>query len=245
MLHVRRGFDGDFCGGSPPLVLFVGGTVPRLHRPHDVPTTRRASRQCRLSSAQQRAQCCSCLAHLLMFVLPLVVARASTRVLGDSYSYLCCPTPTSSLPLSILLFIYLRPALPCLSLSLSPSCVSPRLSSISSAVVPVRAHDDVWLGDGSTNQDMTQVDLESALPQTTVMVVSVTGSTTSGQPLSEQGLRECLKVGLGGFGLVDTLISPPRRVCDLRCARSGIMWHFPCRTNDGCVLYVFFLFFFA
>ncbi|CAN0166807.1 unnamed protein product [Scytosiphon promiscuus] len=41
--------------------------------------------------------------------------------------------------------------------------------------------------------DMTQVDLESALPQTTVMVVSVTGSTTSGQALSEQALQECLK----------------------------------------------------
>ena len=38
------------------------------------------------------------------------------------------------------------------------------------------------------------MDLESALPQTTVMVVSVTGSTTSGQPLSEDDLEECLKV---------------------------------------------------
>lgn len=43
-------------------------------------------------------------------------------------------------------------------------------------------------------QDMTQVDLESALPQTTVMVVSVTGSTTSGRPLSEEDLQQCLKV---------------------------------------------------
>lgn len=43
-------------------------------------------------------------------------------------------------------------------------------------------------------QDMTQVDLESALPQTTVMVVSVTGSTTSGRPLPEADLQECLKV---------------------------------------------------
>ncbi|CAN0395264.1 unnamed protein product [Pylaiella littoralis] len=41
--------------------------------------------------------------------------------------------------------------------------------------------------------DMTQVELESALPQTTVMVVSVTGSTTSGQPLTEEDLQECLK----------------------------------------------------
>lgn len=43
-------------------------------------------------------------------------------------------------------------------------------------------------------QDMTQVDLESVLPQTTVMVVSVTGSTTSGRPLSEEDLQECIKV---------------------------------------------------
>ncbi|CAN0438194.1 unnamed protein product, partial [Ectocarpus sp. 8 AP-2014] len=42
--------------------------------------------------------------------------------------------------------------------------------------------------------DMTQVELDSALPQTTVMVVSVTGSTTSGQPLSEEDLHECIKV---------------------------------------------------
>ncbi|CAM9410904.1 unnamed protein product [Ectocarpus sp. 4 AP-2014] len=41
--------------------------------------------------------------------------------------------------------------------------------------------------------DMTQVELDSALPQTTVMVVSVTGSTTSGQPLSEEDLHECIK----------------------------------------------------
>lgn len=43
-------------------------------------------------------------------------------------------------------------------------------------------------------QDMTQVDLESVLPQTTVMVVSVTGSTTSGQALSEEDLQESLQV---------------------------------------------------
>ncbi|CAM9636937.1 unnamed protein product, partial [Discosporangium mesarthrocarpum] len=40
--------------------------------------------------------------------------------------------------------------------------------------------------------DMTQVDLDSVLPQTTVMVVSVTGSTTSGTPLEEEVLAECL-----------------------------------------------------
>lgn len=48
-------------------------------------------------------------------------------------------------------------------------------------------------------QDMTQVELESALPQTTVMVVSVTGSTTSGQPLTEEDLQECLKVRMCMF----------------------------------------------
>lgn len=46
----------------------------------------------------------------------------------------------------------------------------------------------------SMQQDMTQVDLDSVLPQTTVMVVSVTGSTTSGKPLSEEDLRQCLRV---------------------------------------------------
>lgn len=44
------------------------------------------------------------------------------------------------------------------------------------------------------------MDLESALPQTTVMVVSVTGSTTTGQPLSEDDLEECLKVTFAGTG---------------------------------------------
>ncbi|KAJ1449241.1 hypothetical protein M885DRAFT_583331 [Pelagophyceae sp. CCMP2097] len=41
--------------------------------------------------------------------------------------------------------------------------------------------------------DMTQVDLSDILPPTVVMVVSVTGSTTSGQPLSEGELDECAR----------------------------------------------------
>ncbi len=41
--------------------------------------------------------------------------------------------------------------------------------------------------------DMTQVDLSGILPPTVVMVVSVTGSTTSGQPLTESELGECLR----------------------------------------------------
>ena len=41
--------------------------------------------------------------------------------------------------------------------------------------------------------DMTQVDLSGILPPTVVMVVSVTGSTTSGQPLTDSELGECLR----------------------------------------------------
>mmetsp|Transcript_30209 Transcript_30209/g.90817 ORF Transcript_30209/g.90817 Transcript_30209/m.90817 type:complete len:502 (+) Transcript_30209:259-1764(+) len=41
--------------------------------------------------------------------------------------------------------------------------------------------------------DMTQVDLSDVLPPTVVMVVSVTGSTTSGQPLSQKELDECVE----------------------------------------------------
>lgn len=39
--------------------------------------------------------------------------------------------------------------------------------------------------------DMTLVELNDLLPAATVMVVSVTGSTTSGQPLSEKDLNDC------------------------------------------------------
>lgn len=40
--------------------------------------------------------------------------------------------------------------------------------------------------------DMTMVDLNDLLPPTTVMVISVTGSTTSGQPLADAELEQCL-----------------------------------------------------
>eukprot|EP01042_Synura_sphagnicola_P013787 gene13787-17470_t len=40
---------------------------------------------------------------------------------------------------------------------------------------------------------MTMVDLNDLLPSASVMVVSVTGSTTSGQVLSESDLKECFK----------------------------------------------------
>jgi U4/U6 small nuclear ribonucleoprotein PRP31 len=39
--------------------------------------------------------------------------------------------------------------------------------------------------------DMTLIELNDLLPAASVMVVSVTGSTTSGQPLSEQDLQDC------------------------------------------------------
>lgn len=41
--------------------------------------------------------------------------------------------------------------------------------------------------------DMTMVELSDLLPSATVMIVSVTGSTTSGQPLSPDDLAECFK----------------------------------------------------
>jgi U4/U6 small nuclear ribonucleoprotein PRP31 len=41
--------------------------------------------------------------------------------------------------------------------------------------------------------DMTMVELSDLLPSATVMIVSVTGSTTSGQPLSPEDLSECYK----------------------------------------------------
>jgi len=40
--------------------------------------------------------------------------------------------------------------------------------------------------------DLTLVDLEGLLPSTTIMVVSVTTSTTSGKPLSEENLQKTL-----------------------------------------------------
>eukprot|EP01038_Epipyxis_sp_PR26KG_P017359 gene17359-23976_t len=41
--------------------------------------------------------------------------------------------------------------------------------------------------------DMTLVDLSSILKSNTIMIVSVTASTTSGQPLSEEELKECFR----------------------------------------------------
>jgi len=41
--------------------------------------------------------------------------------------------------------------------------------------------------------DMTEVELSDILPSASVMLVSVTGSTTSGQPLPEADLAECLE----------------------------------------------------
>ena len=41
--------------------------------------------------------------------------------------------------------------------------------------------------------DVTVIDLDDLLSSSTVMIVSVTGSTTSGKPLSEEDLTQCLK----------------------------------------------------
>ena len=40
--------------------------------------------------------------------------------------------------------------------------------------------------------DLTMVNLDDVLPQATIMVVSVTASTTSGQPLSSENLSKVL-----------------------------------------------------
>ena len=41
--------------------------------------------------------------------------------------------------------------------------------------------------------DMTMLELGDILPNASVMIVSVTGSTTSGQPLSEADLADCFR----------------------------------------------------
>ncbi|POO01757.1 U4/U6 small nuclear ribonucleoprotein Prp [Trema orientale] len=41
--------------------------------------------------------------------------------------------------------------------------------------------------------DLTKVDLEGLLPSPVAMVVSITASTTSGEPLAEQALRETIE----------------------------------------------------
>lgn len=41
--------------------------------------------------------------------------------------------------------------------------------------------------------DLTMVNLDDVLPQATIMVVSVTASTTSGQPLSPENLQKVLQ----------------------------------------------------
>eukprot|EP01051_Picozoa_sp_SAG22_P015657 SAG22_NODE_2079_length_3040_cov_1.415845_2_plen_376_part_00 len=45
----------------------------------------------------------------------------------------------------------------------------------------------------ANEMDMTMVNLEEVLPSATIMVVSVTGSTTAGKPLSEDELGRCIE----------------------------------------------------
>lgn len=54
------------------------------------------------------------------------------------------------------------------------------------SALPVRARLPVRV----SAQDMTQVNLDGVLPSATIMVVSVTGSTTNGQPLPEGELQK-------------------------------------------------------
>lgn len=56
--------------------------------------------------------------------------------------------------------------------------------------------------------DMTRVDLSDILPPSVVMVVSVTGSTTSGTPLSEVELQDCVD----GCDEIDALEADKARV---------------------------------
>lgn len=172
------------------------------------------SNVCAINRAGERRRSSSSLPRLTFFTDGLGSTSFLSQLLTDvpctSYKYPRIFACTSLSADSCFLFhvhvchvtsVLLRPSLFYLLISLScppsthtphPSapvrlCISSCLCFLSAARgVPNRARD----------QDMTQVDLESALPQTTVMVVSVTGSTTSGQPLSEQALQECLKVGM-------------------------------------------------
>ena len=43
--------------------------------------------------------------------------------------------------------------------------------------------------------DLTRVELEEVLPSATIMVVTVTASTTAGQPLSEAGITAVRATG--------------------------------------------------
>lgn len=51
--------------------------------------------------------------------------------------------------------------------------------------------------------DMTAVNLDGVLPSATIMVVSVTGSTTNGQPLPEETLTKALEAADRGLALDD------------------------------------------
>ena len=46
-----------------------------------------------------------------------------------------------------------------------------------------------WSVSAGNEMDLTMVNLDDVLPQATIMVVSVTASTTSGQPLSSENLQ--------------------------------------------------------
>ena len=72
-----------------------------------------------------------------------------------------------------------------------------RLSLWSADVPLANARDPVWryciygafhLLYARPQVDLTRVELEEVLPSATIMVVTVTASTTAGQPLSEAGI---------------------------------------------------------
>ena len=74
--------------------------------------------------------------------------------------------------------------------------------------------------------DLTVVNLEGILPSATIMVVSVTATTTSGRPLSEDNLKKtlqacdlALKLDADKKMVSSLCLFPPRtRICDPVCS---------------------------
>lgn len=83
-------------------------------------------------------------------------------------------------------------------------------------------------------QDLTLVDLTDLLPTATVMVVSVTGSSTSGKPLSDDDLREtllgCAEVmqlfeDRSKVRLINALTGPERSRRTIKLEIHGLRFH--------------------
>ena len=65
--------------------------------------------------------------------------------------------------------------------------------------------------------DMTMLELGDILPNASVMIVSVTGSTTSGQPLSEADLADCFRACDEGKYIHCNVLFAPMPFFNLPC----------------------------